>query len=410
MNNIMTIIKKELARFFGDRRLVFTTVILPGLMIYVMYSFMGEGMMKEFSTADDYVAKAYVVNMPNEVPEGMPAEMGLKSMLNNVSIEWTEWNGEGEDEKNRILNEIKNGEADLLIYFPVNFGEIAKECRMNGTFPENAPNVEIYYTSEKSNSSTAYGRLASILEPYEETYGNLFDVNSMASKGKYGDYDQASDVGMVGKMMAGLLPMLIMTFIFSGCQGVAPESIAGEKERGTIATLLVTPVKRSALALGKVISLSVIALLAGISSFLGTILSLPKMMGGEVDLGAMSYQLTDYALLLAVIISTVLVMVSIISIISANAKSVKEATTMMAPFMVAVMLLSLLPMLGMEFAGQAAYFIPLYNSVKVMNGIFGFNGDVAMAAVTIGVNLVATGVLVTVLTKMFGSENVMFGK
>ena len=41
---------------------------------------------------------------------------------------------------------------------------------------------------------------------------------------------------------------------------VAPESIVGEKERGTIATLLVTPMKRSELAVGKVLSLSVIGL------------------------------------------------------------------------------------------------------------------------------------------------------
>ena len=115
-------------------------------------------------------------------------------------------------------------------------------------------------------------------------------------------------------------------------------------------------------------------------------------------------------LLLVVIVSTVLVMVSIISIISANAKSVKEATTMMAPFMIAVMLISILPMLGMDIGGKAAYLIPLFNSVKVMTGIFGFNTDLTMAMVTVGVNLVATGVLVTVLTKMFGSENVMFGK
>ncbi len=239
---------------------------------------------------------------------------------------------------------------------------------------------------------------------------NKYDVNAGMGEGVFGKYDMASDAGIIGKMLSGLLPMLIMTFIFSGCSGVAPESIAGEKERGTIATLLVTPVKRSALALGKVISLSIIALLAGVSSFLGTILSLPKMMGDEVDLNVVSYSISDYLLLLVVIISTVLVMVSIISIVSASAKSVKEATTMMAPFMIGVMLISILPMLGADIGGKAAYAIPLFNSVKAMSAIFGFKTDIVMALVSVGVNLVATGLLVTVLTKMFDNENVMFGK
>ena len=83
---------------------------------------------------------------------------------------------------------------------------------------------------------------------------------------------------------------------------------------------------------------------------------------------------------------------------------------MMAPFMIGVMLISILPMLGADIGGKAAYAIPLFNSVKAMSAIFGFETDVVMSLVAVGVNLVATGVLVMVLTKMFDNENVMFGK
>ena len=37
---VLTILKKELARFFGDKRMVIS-ILLPGILIYVMYSFMG---------------------------------------------------------------------------------------------------------------------------------------------------------------------------------------------------------------------------------------------------------------------------------------------------------------------------------------------------------------------------------
>ena len=72
--------------------------------------------------------------------------------------------------------------------------------------------------------------------------------------------------------MAMIMPMLMVSFLFSGSMGVAPEAIAGEKERGTMATLLVTPINRAHIAIGKILSLSVIALLSGLSSFLGVIL------------------------------------------------------------------------------------------------------------------------------------------
>ena len=66
-NNTITVMKKELARFFGDRRLVITTLLLPGIMIYVVYSFLGSVMMKTMLPEDTYVAKAYVVDMPDSV-------------------------------------------------------------------------------------------------------------------------------------------------------------------------------------------------------------------------------------------------------------------------------------------------------------------------------------------------------
>ena len=89
MNNIVTIIKKELARFFGDKRLVFTTVIMPGLLIFLMYSLMGEGMMKQLTTEEDYVAKGYAVNMPSE----------LEPMMQGLNIDWETWDGKGEEKK-----------------------------------------------------------------------------------------------------------------------------------------------------------------------------------------------------------------------------------------------------------------------------------------------------------------------
>ena len=66
-------------------------------------------------------------------------------------------------------------------------------------------------------------------------------------------------------VFSSLLPMLLMMFLYSGCASVAPESIAGEKERGTIATMLITPTKRSDIAIGKILALAIIALLSGTS-------------------------------------------------------------------------------------------------------------------------------------------------
>ncbi len=63
-NNTLTIIKKEFARFFGDKRMMFSTIIMPGLMIFIMYTLMGNIMAGQLVSAEGFTASGYVQNMP----------------------------------------------------------------------------------------------------------------------------------------------------------------------------------------------------------------------------------------------------------------------------------------------------------------------------------------------------------
>lgn len=389
--DMVTIIKKEFARFFGDKRVVFTTILMPGLLIYLIYTFMGTGMRKEMSTNEGYVANAYVQNLPEEFA---PA-------LSELSAEWKPVSGE---ELEGAKTAIQEKEADVLLIFPEDF--IARTAAYEVTSGEIAPNVEIYYNSTEAESTNLYNVLTKMLNDFEASMANKLDINAGE-----GTYDLATEKDVTGQIFAMLLPMLLMTFMFTGCAAVAPESIAGEKERGTIATLLVTPMKRSSLALGKIISLSSIAILSGLSSFIGTMLSLPNLMGSaKSGMNASVYVLSDYLLLLGIIFTTVLVMVSLISIISAFARSIKEASTAVSPLMVVVMLISLTPMFGGGEKSLGIFFIPLYNSVQSIHGIFSFTYQPVQVVITILVNVVASGLFTWVLTRMFNNEKVMFSK
>ena len=380
-NNTITVMKKELARFFGDRRLVITTLLLPGIMIYVVYSFLGNAMMKSILPEEAYVAKAYVVDMPES----------LREELRELKVDWQPADRE---QLTQMRQEIQDKQADGLVVFPVDFDQAVENYQVQSGKP--APNVEIFYNE-----------VSDILEAYETSISNKLDIN--AGESVY--YDCATSKDTTGQMFSMMMPLLLMMFLYSGCMSVAPESIAGEKERGTITTLLVTPMKRSSLALGKVFSLSIIALLAGCSSFIGTFAALPKMMGGELTgVDSSVYTPMDFAMLLLIILSTVMVLVSMIALVSAFAKSVKEAATTVSPFTIVVTFIGLSPMLsqGKEIP-LYRYLIPVYNSVQCMNGIFSFGYQPVEILLTVIVNLCVAGVLVFGLTRAFQSEKVMFG-
>lgn len=393
MNNMITIIKKELARFFGDKRMVFTTILMPGLMIYIMYCFMGTFMAAEMMPDEAYVATALVQNMPAE----------LEPALEGLSAEWSLVETEA-----AVLDakqQIQDKQADILVVFPENFAE--KVAAYEVSSGEAAPNVEVYYNSSETESVKLRSSVMAILDEYEASMANKLDVNAGDK-----EYDCATEKDMAAQILGMMMPMLLMIFLYSGCIAVAPESIAGEKERGTIATLLVTPMKRSSLALGKIVSLSIIALLSGISSFVGTFLSLPKLMGGtELGINTAVYSTMDYAMLLGIILSTVIVLIALISIISAFVRSVKEAGTAVSPLMLVMMVISLAPMfMGDGERPLYIFLIPLFNSANCMEAIFSFTYEPVQVAVTILANIAATGIMAYVLTKLFDSEKVMFSK
>jgi len=390
-NSILTIMKKELARFFGDKRMV-VSILMPGILIYVMYSFMGTAMGSMFSVDEDYVPTIQAANLP--------ASMEALSEAAELPVTGVDRGGV-ESAKSAVTDQA----LDLLLVFPEGFDQ-AVEAYTTASGAA-APNVEIYYNSASTQSQSAYMTVTALLDAYESQLANKFDVNA----GGVG-YDLATQEDAAGSYFAMLLPLLLMIFLYSGCSAVAPESIAGEKERGTIATMLITPIRRSDIAIGKILALAVISLLSGASSTIGTVLALPKLMGEMSDgLSASIYGIQDYLLLSAVILSTVLLLVTLISLLSAFAKTVKEAQTYAMPVMILVMVLGITGMFGGGASQEVtSYLIPLYNSVQCMVGVFSFSVLPVGVAATVAANGVCTILGVVALARMFNSEKIIFSR
>jgi len=390
-SGILTIMKKELARFFGDKRTV-AGVLLPGVMIYVLYSFMGTAMGSVFGVEEDYVPSIQAVRLPQSIA----------ALADSAGMALTEGEEAGLP---AAMDQVAGQELDLLVVFPEDFDQAVADYSVASGEP--APHVEVYYSSVSTASQSAYMAFTGLLDSYESLLANKFDVN-----GGEGVYDLATAEESTGALFAMLMPMLLMMFLYSGCSAVAPESIAGEKERGTIATMLVTPIRRSDIAVGKILALAVITVLSGASSTLGTILSLPNLMGGAAgEMDANIYGVRDYLLLAAVILSTVLLLVTLVALLSAFAKTVKEAQTYAVPLMILVMVLGITGMFGGGASQNlAVYAIPLYNSVQCIVGIFSFSLQGQAVALTAAVNGAATLLGVFVLTRMFNSEGIIFGR
>ena len=396
---MLTILKKELIRVFSDKRMVMT-IIMPGIILYVVYSLIGTGMADKIKGEGPESWIVSVVNMPEHL-EAVLQQPGAK--LQEVA------ESDIAEKKQAVADE----EEVLLMVFPEELGETLSDAsylqNMDGVKPE----IEMFYNSANTQSYQAYSTFSSICDAYESQLVNVFDINSDMEE----SYDLATEEDGMMQMFSMLLPMLLIIFLFSGCMSVAAESIAGEKERGTLAKLLVTPINRWSLALGKIIGIGIVGLVGAVSSFLGVMLSLPKMMnsmseaedGTSVNMNMAIYGAKEYIYLFLIICTTVLVIVGAISIISGLARNVKEAGTMATPLML------LTTLLGVSTVAQdgaqttlAYYAIPFYNSVQSMAQIFSGEVRTECVLLTVVMNLVYTVVLAVVLAKIFDSEKIIY--
>lgn len=383
MRSIGIILKKELKRYFTDVRMLIG-ILLPGVLIFCLYSVMGNFM----GNNRDVDVKAFSIVVENE-----PTELRevFEASFKDFEVTYLEENLSNEE----ILSKIENQEIHLFVVYPKNFMEsIASDS--------SSPNIEIYYNSVSDESMVAYNLYTGVLNAFEDSMANLFDINNSDKK-----YDLAKEEDLTVRIFTMMLPFLLMTFLFSGAMGICSESIAGEKERGTIATLLVTPTKRAYIAIGKVSALGITALVSALVSFIGLIASLPRLVGTNLSLAA--YNVQTIFMLLVVIVLTVLLFTVALTIVSTFAKSVKEASSLSIPVMILVMLLGATSFMGTTAqTNPALYLIPVYGAIQSLTGILSMTISPLCFTMFILSMIVYVGLGVYGLTKMFNSEKIMF--
>jgi len=397
-NNIITIMKKECSRLFKDKRLLFMAVIMPGLLIYLTYTLMGNFMGNMLNTDKDYIYQIYVVNKAESFSV-LTSEMPVKLIeISDAEIE-------------SVKQKISDKETDLLVKFPVDFDKSVEAYDVR-TSAGPAPNIQIWSNMARTESSAADSMIKWVLSEYERGMSKKFDINAVSEATVDESYNMATEADMYASFIVYMLPMLLILYSFIGCQSIAPESIAGEKERGTLGTMLVTPAKRSDMAFAKILSVTIFGLLSALGSFIGLIASLPKIMqfDGDVSLNDF-YSIKDYLLIFLITVSTVLIFVSLLSVLSAYAKSIKEATSYTMPLMLICLVCGMSSMLTGGAPGEVYYYlIPVFNSAQCLTAIFKFEASALNIAVTTGVNVLVALICVFVLTRMFNSEKIVFDK
>ena len=170
--------------------------------------------------------------------------------------------------------------------------------------------------------------------------------------------------------------------------------------------MLLTPIKRSEFVIGKILGLSLVAVLSGTTTFIGLIASLPTLIG----VSSLPITIPEMLLLFVIIVSTLLVFVGFGVLVSSLANTVKEATTYLAPLSILIMVLAMVP----AIAGLNSIwlgFVPVLNLSVCISQIMAQSSSLALLlGITAISNLVYCGILVFFATQLFKKEKVVLGQ
>ena len=384
MRDILTICKKEIRSAFSDKVILAQIVLVPFIIVFG-YAMLMAAMTDGAMTDEDTKFDGYYVNAPAE----------MESVFKAMGFQET-----SASEVDSIRKDITAKTKDILLVFPDDF-KIDPNAD-EGSFSD----VEMWYNSSSTDSLNASSTVREVLSGFQPV---AFTINADTDT----KYDLGDENFMMRRFLGTLLPVMLMVGIFSVMMNLAAECIAGDKERGFLNTMLISPVKRSHIAFGKSLFLFVAVTIGGISAFIGLVTSLPRMasiFGAEGS--TFSYSAGTYIQLFFVTVTSVFAFAGFLLLISAVSKSVKQATTLSPIVMMVLMLAGMLTMQdsvnkAVEKLGLVNAAIPGWNGINAMKKIVELDCPSEFVLVTCLVNVAFAVICALIIGKMFENEKIV---
>lgn len=401
MKEIKTIFGKEMARIFKEKKMVFSVFFLPVLSMVGMITLMGYLANNMSQDIQEHQTRVYVENESE----------GFRTFLDRQEINMIIEQVDTPQEREEVEEAIRDGVADLLIEFPEQFDEEIVAYTNGGVVPQ----VKTFYNPSEDYSDDAQSTINMLLEAYRQEMleERLEDLDSITVFTVNSDNEQMiiqDDQRASGKALGTMLPYFVTLLLFAGAMSIGVDMVAGEKERGTMASLLMTPIKRSSIALGKVFALMALSGLSAIISIVSMVVCMPMMMNmgsGQATSMDIMLTLTQSLMLGGLVIAIAFLYSTIIALISVFAKDVKEASSYIMPVYMLVMVLGVMTMFQTGKTADIAFFVPIYNAAVVMGGILSHETTMPQYAITLGVTVGISLLLIGLIVRAFKSEKVM---
>jgi sodium transport system permease protein len=318
MKTILTVAKKELLDLFRDRRTVMLGLLFTPLLIPAMLLGINSLAEKKQKTQLESTLKLPVI--------GAELAPNLVAFLKSQNIE-------PQTPPRDAVDAVRDQTFDAVLRIPDEFPEQWRSSK--------PAVVEIIYDSSRQDSQIPVERIRATLQAYAGQLGALRVMQrgvdpSIATPLQVAQRDAATPEAKRGMVLGIMLPYLLIISSFLGGAYLVIDVTAGERERQSLEPLLATPAARTAIMSGKILAACVFGML---SLFLILAAFKISLSFGPAGMRSLTMSVPVIGQMLLVLLPMVLIGTTLLTLISASVKSVKEAQSFMT-------LLMLMPMIS----------------------------------------------------------------
>lgn len=303
---------------------------------------------------------------------------------------------------------LEDGDARLALVFTPGF---------DAAVTAGSAEVTAYYKEGEPLSSIALSVTQQSIQEInrsrvEKTLETAGLPESLSEPIKLSRVDASPKDGLGGSAIASLLPYLIVLWAFYGGFSIVSDLVAGEKERGTMETLLVSPVRRREIAYGKFFALAVICLTSSLVSLAGVLIvgALGLDITKALFATGMHVSAISLVAMLLLLVPLVLLFSGLMITVSAYARNLREAQT----YLTLVSFVVLMPAIFSQFVGiagaeksAAVQWTPILNTAVNLKSALESGIEWGPMGIAIITNAVLAVIFAFTSRKMFEKEQIV---
>lgn len=379
MNNIIVTLKKELKLIIRDKKsllmMALTPLFIPIFVILMSYIY------EEITTNNE--DKKYVV--------------GVNYSLSNIE------------------KELLSKELDIIYYD--NIDNIKKDYdkkKIISYIIKDNNNYNIYTNTQSEDGSMAISYIVSYLDNYNNYLGqsylidNNIDLNKVYNNINYNINEIKGESVFGNQIILMAITFIIMSITLSSIY-TSTDTTAGEKERGTLETILTFPISRNELVLGKYLAISMSGLITLMIGILLSLISLyyVKNTFTIYDNVIFNINIKTITLIVLILIFYTFFISGICITIASFTKTFKEAQSALTPISLITCVPMFLELLNININGALA-FLPIINHTIVVNEILTGTININSIIITIISSIIYIILLMIFINKMYKSEKILF--